>query len=472
MEGKRIYSLWRLLPDDMLADVLRRAAPRDLAVSRCVCRAWRALVDDRRLLRADLLPLSLAGLFIDYSGLPYTNFLARPSSANTTTPYQLPCTSVVDHCNGLVLTYHGVLNPATGGWTPFPGPPPPPRVPGTDRFLYDMYLAFDPTTESSHYEVFVIPIIPPWFGRRRPSAKLNEDEDDAEEYPGSAEWPPSPYRLSVFSSRTGQWDERKFVRENEAAGTAADVEEEPLKAKRKAVCWRGALYVHCQMDIIMRISLSDNKYRVIKPPRDLNMSEYRALHLGKSEKGVYSASLEGREHRLRVWLLHESPQDSKTKWILKHDTGRGLTVPSLNLDQPAYHGPWIFDGGCCDNHGGSNDEAQQNQIVGWNSDDDEALPFQTPQVDDRNTDTNHRYVSIEILGFHPFREIVFLHRSWSRGLAYHLNSSRLEDLGNVCPKDDTLFYEELGYIECAFPYTPCLMAEFSQQYLEFSDDED
>ncbi|GJN12515.1 hypothetical protein PR202_ga30798 [Eleusine coracana subsp. coracana] len=380
MEGKRIYSLWRLLPDDMLADVLRRAAPRDLGVSRCVCRAWRALVDDRRLLRADLLPLSLAGLFIDYSGLPYTNFLARPSSANTTTPY------------------------------------------------------------------------PAALHQRR--------------------GPLQTASLSVFSSRTGQWDERKFVRENEAAGTAADVEEEPLKAKRKAVCWRGALYVHCQMDIIMRISLSDNKYRVIKPPRDLNMSEYRALHLGKSEKGVYSASLEGREHRLRVWLLHESPQDNKTKWIVKHDTGRGLTVPSLNLDQPAYHGPWIFDGGCCDNHGGSNDEAQQNQIVGWNSDDDEALPFQTPQVDDRNTETNHRYVSIEILGFHPFREIVFLHRSWSRGLAYHLNSSRLEDLGNVCPKDDTLFYEELGYIECAFPYTPCLMAEFSQQYLEFSDDED
>ncbi|RLN00093.1 hypothetical protein C2845_PM06G23310 [Panicum miliaceum] len=59
-----------LLPDDVLADVLRRAAPRGLAVSRCVCRAWRAFIDDCGLLRADLLPRSLAGLVISYRNLP------------------------------------------------------------------------------------------------------------------------------------------------------------------------------------------------------------------------------------------------------------------------------------------------------------------------------------------------------------------------------------------------------------------
>ena len=47
----------RLLPDDVLADVLRR----------CVCRAWRALIDGRGLLRVDLLPRSLAGLFVNYN---------------------------------------------------------------------------------------------------------------------------------------------------------------------------------------------------------------------------------------------------------------------------------------------------------------------------------------------------------------------------------------------------------------------
>uniref|UniRef100_A0A0E0GRS0 F-box domain-containing protein n=1 Tax=Oryza nivara TaxID=4536 RepID=A0A0E0GRS0_ORYNI len=38
-----------------------------IAASRCVCKAWRAIVDTRRLLRADLLPLSLAGIYLNFS---------------------------------------------------------------------------------------------------------------------------------------------------------------------------------------------------------------------------------------------------------------------------------------------------------------------------------------------------------------------------------------------------------------------
>jgi hypothetical protein len=56
------------LPDDVLADVLARLAPRSLTVSRCVCREWRAVVDDRcrQLLRPDLLPLTVGGIFIEF----------------------------------------------------------------------------------------------------------------------------------------------------------------------------------------------------------------------------------------------------------------------------------------------------------------------------------------------------------------------------------------------------------------------
>jgi hypothetical protein len=56
----------RELPDDLIAEVLCRLPPRSLAVSRCVCRAWRDLVDSRRLLRADRLPLSVGGIFMSY----------------------------------------------------------------------------------------------------------------------------------------------------------------------------------------------------------------------------------------------------------------------------------------------------------------------------------------------------------------------------------------------------------------------
>jgi len=93
----------RLLPDDVLADVLRR-----------VCRAWRALIDDRRLLRGDLLPRSLAGLFVNYNELPFAELFRRPST--DLTGYYMPCVRVRDHCNGVLLLYNALLNPAAQGW--------------------------------------------------------------------------------------------------------------------------------------------------------------------------------------------------------------------------------------------------------------------------------------------------------------------------------------------------------------------
>ncbi|CAN6298240.1 unnamed protein product [Urochloa humidicola] len=61
---EKARKLMLLLPDDVLAAVLARLSPRSLAASRCVCKAWRAVVDDHRLLRMeDFLPLSVGGIF-------------------------------------------------------------------------------------------------------------------------------------------------------------------------------------------------------------------------------------------------------------------------------------------------------------------------------------------------------------------------------------------------------------------------
>ena len=68
----------QLLPDDVLANILSRLAPRSLAVSRCVCPAWRALIDGRRLLRADLLPLSLGGIFLLVTSTWFPPLFSRP----------------------------------------------------------------------------------------------------------------------------------------------------------------------------------------------------------------------------------------------------------------------------------------------------------------------------------------------------------------------------------------------------------
>jgi hypothetical protein len=240
---ERQVDLARLLPDDVLAEVLRRVAPRSLAVSRCVCRAWRALIDDRGMLHADLLPHSLAGLFISYMNRLYAKFFARPSLDYG---YRMPSDTIMDHCNGLLLLYDDWLyNPATDEVANLPERPTTPRAGMEFVTEHDVcsFLAFDPTV-SSHYEVFLIPSVP-W------------EEDIVKRAAGSAvlhsEWPPSPCILSVFSSRTGLWEDRSFSRQGEAAGKVADIQlDQRSEPYRHAEYWRGALYIHCQTDFVMR----------------------------------------------------------------------------------------------------------------------------------------------------------------------------------------------------------------------------
>ncbi|GJN23899.1 hypothetical protein PR202_gb11591 [Eleusine coracana subsp. coracana] len=154
------------LPNDVLADILRRLAPRCVAASRCVCRAWRDVVDARDLLRAELLPLTLAGIFINFHCLDITELFSRPSTnasicgKHDYLPGVRSWSCVLHHCNGLLLIAVDndrddlrVLNPATRFCTALPRCPAP--VMETDR-LHDEYLAYDPAV-SPHYQVFSIP---------------------------------------------------------------------------------------------------------------------------------------------------------------------------------------------------------------------------------------------------------------------------------------------------------------------------
>lgn len=122
------------LPDDMITEVLRRLPPRSLAACRRVCRSWRAVVDDRRLLREDLLPLSLAGIFLNLHDLYPTQFFSCPSATgpavsgnvdytrrrSTLPDCHMPSINITDHCNGLVLVNNCVTYPATRRWERLP----------------------------------------------------------------------------------------------------------------------------------------------------------------------------------------------------------------------------------------------------------------------------------------------------------------------------------------------------------------
>ena len=114
------------------------------------------------------------------------------------------------------------------------------------------YLVYDPTV-SPHYEVFSIPRVrrrhelgpgeeaeelpPLWEGAEFTYQKLDPAVEELE-------WPPSPCVLHVFSSRTGRWQERSFVREGAAVGTVADIRVDSSLDYRHAVYWRGSLYLH------------------------------------------------------------------------------------------------------------------------------------------------------------------------------------------------------------------------------------
>jgi hypothetical protein len=69
------------LPDDALAGVFRALPLRSLAVVRCVCKAWRDIVDGRALLLPNLLPRSVRGVFINYIDHHRPHHFARPCSA-------------------------------------------------------------------------------------------------------------------------------------------------------------------------------------------------------------------------------------------------------------------------------------------------------------------------------------------------------------------------------------------------------
>ncbi|CAN6381994.1 unnamed protein product [Urochloa humidicola] len=253
------------LPDDLLVSILGSLPARSLAASRCVCKAWCGLVDERQLLLPHLLPHSVRGIFANnYVDHFRPHFFARPATSATTVgpwvhgefSYVAPENhwrgdyKVEDHCNGLVM-YRDydlsadlyVCNPVTRRWVHLP------FLEGIGWRQPRAFLVFDPAV-SLHYEVLMSP--------------LDLGKDEWWKYQGSptgntAEWPPTRWTWHVFSSRTGLWRERVFVREGEAAGTVTDmltvmgavsyVTESPW---RYAAYWEGALYVHCHGEYVSR----------------------------------------------------------------------------------------------------------------------------------------------------------------------------------------------------------------------------
>jgi hypothetical protein len=65
---------------------------------------------------------------------------------------------ILDHCNGLLLLWWRVVNPATRQWVALP-PFPQPCV-GMEGFRSDFFLAYDPLMSPHHYMVIHFPLVP------------------------------------------------------------------------------------------------------------------------------------------------------------------------------------------------------------------------------------------------------------------------------------------------------------------------
>ena len=195
------------------------------------------------MLRGDLLPVSLGGIFVSLGHEPAPpEFFARPSTGPRIAARLHDYVEAEDWpifmnqcCNGLLLLEGCVVNPTTRRCVRLP--PCPPDASRLDaRFGWRQeYLAFDPTV-SPHYQVLLI----------------HTYLDDPALEGSQSEWPPSPYSIPVYSSRTGAWEARPFVREGAAAGTVAGVRSAKEPPYRHALCRHEALYLHCKGDFVMR----------------------------------------------------------------------------------------------------------------------------------------------------------------------------------------------------------------------------
>ncbi|XBH60870.1 hypothetical protein VPH35_115396 [Triticum aestivum] len=445
------------LPDDALAEVLRRLPPHVLAEARRVCKAWRDAVDGR--LRGNLLPRSVCGIFINFTQTFFSEFFSRPSTCPAIDGGLdfLPCmgVKVTDHCHGLLLCRESgdnalprdyVVNPATRRWVRLPKRPPP-HMPG---FEQTAYLTFEPAV-SMHYQVFLIP--------RAPLPCDGETDDDN----------PAVARIGVAPCR---WEKTTFLREGEAARIVANMQwnlwygHYRYQYSYHAIYQhqQSALYIHCRHGYLTRMSLSNHTYRVIKLPGASEFMGYpNNHHLGRSLRGVYYAILDDRS-RLQVWYLSESC--GRIEWILKHDTclktfehddyaqqvGRQWILQDVNYRKWCSEDP--------ENH-----KATVEEKYDWNFDEDNVID--TENVVEEAEDVDGDYF---LLGFHPYKEVVFLISSaiTTRGLAYDWNISKFQDLGSSRPWMGAVYDEPpYGKTDTSFfPYTPCWMGEFPGNELE------
>ncbi|VAI18738.1 unnamed protein product [Triticum turgidum subsp. durum] len=472
------------LPDELVVDILGRLRPRDVAVCRCVRKDWRTAIDLHGLL---LLPVGpVRGLFVNYIYKWRNGFFSRVAPAQGSPSIDgglhfLPgrptnYRGVLDHSNGLLLYENAlemhVCNPATRRWAALPPPRVPPICLRQPLYRRRMYLLFDPT-RTLHYDVLFLPDAPKkpnYVGTTLPEDQPGSSSSETHyehEYntTSSMEWPPYLYPVQIYSSITGQWADRTFVREGNVTGTMMDVWSDPTPptsgfnaVRRHGVHWRGALYVHCRGFFVMRLSLVEENYRVIKTPR-LHVAEYNEEdddaktfgYLGKSNNRVYYTAIRG--YQFQVWILREaSGLHQAPEWEVKHQANLKLAfVRHYNKHKIGENSAtWVLN---------PRDKVSEDRKEHeWDSSDDSEDNVADMEEEEINNlegyKKHYHYYGLDLLGYHPHKEIALLGNSF-KGFAYYLDNSKLEYLGSLFPSFSLDIRPRAPMFE-SFIYTPCM----------------
>jgi hypothetical protein len=517
-------------PYDVLMAILRRLPTRALAGSRLVCRAWRAIVDAHDLLLPHYFPThAFPGIFINKIGChSYSAFFgprnrrsATAAAADDGSAFLRPVFrhswSIVRHsCNGLLLLQNHrdyyVCNPATVRCS---APLPNPSLPPTRR-AGSMFLAFDPAV-SLHYEVFffqeeVPPPVPepPWVDLEQPylprlfgEEQLSEDEqyDSIDDMVSQSEEQPQeeganvPKQKSVpftvYSSRTGRWENREFAAGRCVPGHLYDMVVTSRSGYGQRVWsseyWRESLYMHFHKSVLVILRPSNGTYDMVKLPGEpCHAKPFCSLPtksvLASYERGIHYVAIN--QLQLQVWMLTESI-GAQLGWTLSHEVN---LTPHCHMVEPLAIQPrvtWgvvessedelvsLFEDGnygerICSEEYCEDDMTDDETYDGEEEDEAEELGSRCSSVDSWNSDEDNFIDVVEgvtplglpawggrcqIIGFHPHKHAIIL-LLMREVVAYHLNTSRLQYLG----EEYELIKDSMQPARSAsgsFPYRPC-----------------
>ncbi|KAF8723755.1 hypothetical protein HU200_021727 [Digitaria exilis] len=281
----------RLLPDDLVAEILARVSYRSLCRFKSVSRSWRVICSDPAVRRR--CHQTLAGFFFRTAPLggrpsPYVRHFVNASGRGT--PMVDPSLSflpldqrnacILDSCNGILLcvgvgSRYFVCNPATEKWIDLPDrEAAAPAVRG--RLTHIIRLGFDPAV-SSHFSVFVVVNGPEAFDGLRNHVR----------------------GVEIYSSETGAWTHRQS---EWGAGTVAGWD---------SVFFNGTLHLTSpNSSSLLTVDRDGKMWGRITTPRVFDF-------VGVSKGHLHAVHINDRRNRdrLSIWVLENY---AGQQWILKH----------------------------------------------------------------------------------------------------------------------------------------------------------